>query len=227
MANNHGADYGRPGCTTPWPRSRRQVPGDRHRRRRAQAIAPYRATIDGVGWRSSRPPRFVIRRSQNWTATPSQPGRRERVHAAARGAVRAAKAAGDVAWCTCTGAPSTRAARTRISVQRRTNSRRQVPRRLSARTLTCFSARDGGRTVCMSPTACRTTCGGSFGNEQDDNGVLTLTVRGGRVVGSRFAPAHLDDSGVPVPASGATAARIEAEWERDRECADLSATSAR
>jgi poly-gamma-glutamate synthesis protein (capsule biosynthesis protein) len=67
----------------------------------------------------------------------------------------------------------------------------------------------------------------SFGNEQDDNGVLTLTFRGGRVVGSRFAPAHLDDSGVPVPATGATAARIDAEWERDRECADLSATPVR
>jgi poly-gamma-glutamate synthesis protein (capsule biosynthesis protein) len=67
----------------------------------------------------------------------------------------------------------------------------------------------------------------SFGNEQDDNGVLTLTIRGGRVVASRFEPAHLDDTGVPVPATGAVAARINAEWQRDRQCANLSATPVR
>ena len=50
----------------------------------------------------------------------------------------------------------------------------------------------------------------SFGNDQDDNGVLTLTVRGDRVVDARFAPSHLDDTGVPVPATGAQAERINA-----------------
>jgi poly-gamma-glutamate synthesis protein (capsule biosynthesis protein) len=67
----------------------------------------------------------------------------------------------------------------------------------------------------------------SFGNEQDDNGVLTLTFRGGRVIAARFEPAHLDDTGVPVPATGAVAARINAEWQRDRQCADLSPTPVR
>ena len=63
----------------------------------------------------------------------------------------------------------------------------------------------------------------SFGNEQDDNGVLTLTIRHRRVTDADFAPAHLDDTGVPVPATGAEAERINAQWERVRECADLAA----
>ncbi|HEV7192368.1 MAG TPA: CapA family protein [Jatrophihabitantaceae bacterium] len=63
----------------------------------------------------------------------------------------------------------------------------------------------------------------SFGNNQDDNGVLTLTFRDGRVVADRFAPSHLDSRGVPLPATGEQAARITAEWNADRSCAGLSA----
>ena len=63
----------------------------------------------------------------------------------------------------------------------------------------------------------------SFGNEQDDNGVLTLTIADRRVVQADFAPAHLDDTGVPVPATGAVADRIDQQWERVRTCADLAA----
>ena len=40
----------------------------------------------------------------------------------------------------------------------------------------------------------------SFGNNQDDNGVLTLTFDDGKVVSDSFAPSHLDSTGVPVPA---------------------------
>ena len=67
----------------------------------------------------------------------------------------------------------------------------------------------------------------SFGNDQDDNGVLTLTFRAGDVVAATFAPSHLDDTGVPVPATGAEADRINAQWEQVRECADLAATPPR
>jgi hypothetical protein len=63
----------------------------------------------------------------------------------------------------------------------------------------------------------------SFGNDQDDNGVLTLTFDRARVVRAHFAAAHLDDRGVPLPATGATKARIDAEWAADRGCANLSA----
>lgn len=62
----------------------------------------------------------------------------------------------------------------------------------------------------------------SFGNEQDDNGVLTLTFQDGRVAAAQFAPSMLDDRGVPMPATGAEADRINAQWERDRLCAGLA-----
>jgi hypothetical protein len=61
-----------------------------------------------------------------------------------------------------------------------------------------------------------------FGNQQDDNGVLTLTFRRARVVAASFAPAHLDSRGVPVPAVGTERQRIAAEWQADRRCTDLS-----
>jgi poly-gamma-glutamate synthesis protein (capsule biosynthesis protein) len=64
----------------------------------------------------------------------------------------------------------------------------------------------------------------SFGNNQDDNGVLTLTFRHGKVVANSFAPSHLDDRGVPLPAAGAEGARISGEWNADRQCTGLAAT---
>jgi hypothetical protein len=63
----------------------------------------------------------------------------------------------------------------------------------------------------------------SFHNNQDDNGLLTLTFHHARVTGAHFAPSHLDHRGVPVPASGAQKRRIMAEWRRDRGCTGLSA----
>jgi poly-gamma-glutamate synthesis protein (capsule biosynthesis protein) len=67
----------------------------------------------------------------------------------------------------------------------------------------------------------------SFGNIQDDNGVLTLTFHDRRVVADRFAPAHLDGRGVPMPARGAQKRRIMAEWNADRSCTDLRAAPPR
>jgi len=63
----------------------------------------------------------------------------------------------------------------------------------------------------------------SFGNAQDDDGVLSLTITRNRVTGAEFAPARLDDRGIAVPAAGATASRILAEYEQARECAGLLA----
>jgi capsule synthesis protein PGA_cap len=63
----------------------------------------------------------------------------------------------------------------------------------------------------------------SFGNQQDDNGVLTLTVRRDRVAAATFAPAQLDDRGIALPATGANKSRIVAEWVQARHCAGLAA----
>lgn len=62
----------------------------------------------------------------------------------------------------------------------------------------------------------------SFGNQQDDNGVLTLTFSGGRVVAADFLATRLDSRGVPQIATGAQRKRIETQWERDRQCAGLA-----
>jgi poly-gamma-glutamate synthesis protein (capsule biosynthesis protein) len=62
----------------------------------------------------------------------------------------------------------------------------------------------------------------SFGNIQDDNGVLTLSFHHGSVTKAHFAPSRLDERGVPMPASGADRQRILAEWRNDRSCTDLS-----
>ena len=63
----------------------------------------------------------------------------------------------------------------------------------------------------------------SFGNAQDDNGVLTLTFQGASVTAAEFEPAHLDSTGVPVPATGAERQRILDQWEEVRQCTDLRA----
>jgi poly-gamma-glutamate synthesis protein (capsule biosynthesis protein) len=46
----------------------------------------------------------------------------------------------------------------------------------------------------------------------DDTGVLRLTFAGRRVVAATLAPARIDTRGVPVPATGTTAARIQGKW---------------
>jgi hypothetical protein len=63
----------------------------------------------------------------------------------------------------------------------------------------------------------------TFGNAQDDNGVLTLTFRRDAVIRQSFAPSHLQSSGVSPPATGADRTRILGEWAQLRGCTDLSA----
>jgi poly-gamma-glutamate capsule biosynthesis protein CapA/YwtB (metallophosphatase superfamily) len=66
----------------------------------------------------------------------------------------------------------------------------------------------------------------SFHNDQDDNGVLTLTFAHRRVTAARFQPSRLDDQGISPPATGADARRILAELDADRtRCTDLAATA--
>lgn len=64
----------------------------------------------------------------------------------------------------------------------------------------------------------------SFGNAQDDNGVLTLTIAQGKVRDADFSPSRLDDTGVSPPATGAVARTIQSELTQATRCADLSST---
>jgi poly-gamma-glutamate capsule biosynthesis protein CapA/YwtB (metallophosphatase superfamily) len=60
----------------------------------------------------------------------------------------------------------------------------------------------------------------------DDTGVLRLTLRGRQVVRSALAPARIDERGVPVPATGATAERIARKWAGLVGCTGLAAEPA-
>jgi poly-gamma-glutamate synthesis protein (capsule biosynthesis protein) len=53
--------------------------------------------------------------------------------------------------------------------------------------------------------------------------VLRLTFAGRRVVGAVLAPARIDGRGVPVPATGGTAARIQQKWAGLAGCTGLAA----
>lgn len=56
----------------------------------------------------------------------------------------------------------------------------------------------------------------------NDTGVLTLTVKGKRIVSSVFTAAVIDPKGVPIPARGTEATRITGEIDRLRDCAGLA-----
>ncbi len=58
----------------------------------------------------------------------------------------------------------------------------------------------------------------------NDTGVLTLRLRANRVVSAQLTPARIDSAGVPQPAVGAQAARINASFARLRACTRLAGT---
>lgn len=229
MANNHGADYGLGGLQdTLAAIAAAKFPVIGIGADATQAFAPYRTTINGVRLAVFAATQVREETLANFSAGPSSPGVANAFSPLLVDAVRAAKAAGYVVvvylhwgteYQTCPNADQ-RAAANELAA-----AGAAAVVGTHAHVLLGAGWRPDG--VYVAYGLSNYLWWESFGNEQDDNGVLTLTFRGGRVVGSRFAPAHLDDSGVPVPATGATAARIDAEWERDRECADLSAAPVR
>jgi poly-gamma-glutamate synthesis protein (capsule biosynthesis protein) len=56
----------------------------------------------------------------------------------------------------------------------------------------------------------------------NDTGVLTLTMRGRQVTKAVLAPARISGTGQPVPATGATAERISADYAKLRACTGLA-----
>jgi poly-gamma-glutamate capsule biosynthesis protein CapA/YwtB (metallophosphatase superfamily) len=57
----------------------------------------------------------------------------------------------------------------------------------------------------------------------NDTGVATLTIKDGKVTGEKFTPASIDNRGVPMPATGTEAKRIQDRRETLRPCTGLSA----
>lgn len=229
MANNHGADYGLGGLhDTLAAIAASKFPVIGVGADATRAFAPYVKTINGVRLAVFAATQVREETLANFSAGPDSPGVANAFSPLLVNAVRAAKAAGYVVvvylhwgteYQTCpngdqiAGANELAAAGAAAVVG------------THAHVLLGAGWRPDGSYVAYGLS--NYLWWESFGNEQDDNGVLTLTFQGGRVVDSRFEPAHLDDTGVPVPATGAVAARINAEWQRDRQCANLSATPVR
>jgi len=225
MANNHGADYGATGLAdTVAAIERSELPVIGIGANETQAMAPFRATVNGVEVAIFAVTAVHDHTLASWTATATGPGVASAFDPRLAENVRAAAAQGETVivflhWGTeYDSCPDTDQLRLADALA---EAGATAVIGTHAHVLQGAGWRPDGTYVAYGLS--NFLWWRSFGNEQDDNGVLTLTVDGKRVSNAMFAPSHLDDTGVPVPAIGAQAERINAEWQRDRECTDLAA----
>jgi poly-gamma-glutamate synthesis protein (capsule biosynthesis protein) len=230
MANNHGADYGTPGLHDSLRAIRRSgFPVIGVGKDAKQAFAPYTTTLNGVPVAI-----FAADQVQDETtlplfsAGPGKPGVANAYSTRLVDAVRKAHRGGAVVivylhwgieYQTCPSADQTSLA-TRLA-----HAGASAVVGTHAHVLQGAGWNQSGTYVAYGLGNYLWWM--SFGNNQDDNGVLTLTFHRGKVVADRFAPSHLDDRGVPLPATGAEKRRIMAEWNGDRSCTGLRATPPR
>jgi hypothetical protein len=229
MANNHAADYGSVGLSDTLAAIRASrfpvvgIGSDAD-----AAFAPWRTTVHGVKVAVIAASQVRDETLANYSAGPTTPGIASADSDRLVSAVRAAKAAGyvvvvylhwGVEFQSCPNADQRGLADTlaRAGAAAIIGTHVHVLQGAGWRPDGAYVAYGLGNYLWWR----------SFGNNQDDNGVLTLTFRHARVVAARFAPAHLDERGIPVPATGAEAARINVQWAQVRECAGLAAAPRR
>ncbi|UQX86838.1 CapA family protein [Jatrophihabitans telluris] len=225
MANNHGADYGASGL-------RQSLAAIKHTgfpvvgigANAAAAYRPYRTTVNGVAVSVLAASQVQDETLANFTAGPAVAGIANAYSPELLSAVRAAKARGDVVivyvhWGTeydsCPNADQ------RSLADQLAAAGATAVVGTHAHVLQGAGWRPDGHYVAFG-------LGNyfwwrSFGNAQDDNGVLTLTVAHGRVSAAAFAPSHLDERGIGVPAVGTQRSRILSEWSSLRGCTGLLA----
>ena len=225
MANNHGADYGATGLAdTVAAIERSELPVIGIGANETQAMAPFRAAVNGIEVAIFAVTAVHDHTLASWTATATGPGVASAFDPRLVENVRTAAARGETVivflhWGTeYDSCPDTDQLRLADALA---EAGATAVIGTHAHVLQGAGWRPDGTYVAYGLS--NFLWWRSFGNEQDDNGVLTLTVDGKRVTNALFAPSHLDDTGVPVPAIGAQAERINAEWQRDRECTDLAA----
>ncbi len=225
MANNHAADYGAEGIAESLAAIRASAfPVIGFGADRATATAPYRTRLNGVPVTIFAASQVPDRTLTGWTATADSPGIAGAADPQLVADVRAAAAAGETVivflhWGTeydsCPDADQAALA-DRLAAAGAT-----AVVGAHAHVLQGAGWRDDG--VYVAYGLSNFLWWRSFGNEQDENGVLTLTISDRRVQRADFAPAHLDATGVPVPATGSEAQRIDEQWNRVRDCAGLAA----
>jgi poly-gamma-glutamate synthesis protein (capsule biosynthesis protein) len=227
MANNHGADYGASGLAdTLTAIGAGVLPVVGIGANSAAAYAPWVTTVRGVKIAVIAASQVQDETLANFTAGPSKAGIASAFSPLLIAAVKAAKAAGDVVityihWGTeYTSCPN--ANQKSLATQLAAAGASAVIG-THAHLLQGAGWRPDGTYVAYGLG--NYLWWESFGNNQDDNGVLTLTFAGGKVVSDSFAPSHLDSTGVPVPATGATLAHINTEWAAARACSGLAASA--
>jgi poly-gamma-glutamate synthesis protein (capsule biosynthesis protein) len=224
MANNHGADYGRTGLDdTVAAIGKSGLPVIGVGANETQAMAPFRTTIHGAEVAIFAATAVHDHTLESWTATGERPGVASAFDPQLVANVTAAAAKGETVivflhWGTeyvsCPDDDQLRLA------DQLAGAGAAAVVGAHAHVLQGAGWRPNGTYIAYGLS--NFLWWRSFGNEQDDNGVLTLRFEGKRVTQARFAPSHLDDSGVPVPATGTQAERITSEWQQDRECTNLA-----
>ncbi len=229
MANNHAADYGSDGLAQTLAAIRRSgFPVIGIGANADAAFAPYYTRVNGVRLAFLAASQIREETLAHFSATASGPGIADAYSDRLIASVRAARTRADVVivylhWGTeYVGCPNVdqRALADRLAAAGAT-----AVVGTHAHVLQGAGWRPDGRYVAYG-------LGNyfwwhSFGNAQDDNGVLTLTVTGNRVRAAVFAPARLDERGIAVPATGATASRILGQLDQARQCAGLLASPPR
>lgn len=226
MANNHGADYGSDGLAQTLAAIRSSgfpvvgIGADA-----SAAYAPYYTTVNGVRLAIVAASQVQDETLANFSATADSPGIASAFSDRLLASVRAAKAKADVViayihWGT--------------EYQSCPNSdQRGLADRLAAAGVAAVVGTHAHvlQGAGWRPDGTYVAYGlgnyfwwRSFGNAQDDNGVLTLTIAQGRVRDAAFSPSRLDDTGVSPPATGAVAQAIRSELTQATRCADLSST---
>lgn len=225
MANNHGADYGSVGLgDTLNAIAASHFPVVGIGKNAAAAYAPWTTTVNGQKIAVLAASQVEDETLANYTAGPSTPGIASAYSPRLIAAVRAAKAAGYVVivylhWgieymnCPDSAQEDLASALGKAGASAVIGTHVHEFQGAGWTTSGTYVAYGLGNYLWWR----------SFGNIQDDNGVLTLTFDHGRVIKAVLSPSRLDDLGVPVPATGAEATRILNEWTADRSCAGLLA----
>lgn len=230
MANNHGADYGSAGLTQTLAAIKASgFPVVGIGANAAQAFSPYYTTVNGVRVAVIAASQVQDETLAHFSAGPASPGIANAYDDQLLASVRAAKAKADVVisyihWGTeyqnCPNDDQVALANSLAAagVTAIIGTHAHVLQGLGWRPDGSYVAYGLGNYLWWK----------SFGNDQDDNGVLTLTFKDKRVVAANFLPSQLDDTGISPPATGATAQRILAEVDQRRsQCTNLSATPPR
>ena len=226
MANNHGVDFGPAGLEDTFAAvAASRFPTVGIGRDATRAYAPHLVTVRGHRVAVLAASQIRDRTLSAWTAAPGEPGIASAYSDRLVAAVRDARKRAEIVvvylhWgIEGQGCPS---AEQRTVAARLAEAGADAVVGTHAHLLLGGGWRDGAY-VAYGLGNYLWWRDGAYSN---DTGVLRLTFRGRRVVAAALDPARIDERGVPVPATGDTAARIQRKWADLRGCTGLASEPA-